>query len=112
MMNADTGRRMLRREHIRQSIACILFTPLGSRVMRRDFGSELMRLIDQPMNDYTIMRCRAATVTAIHRWEDRVRVRTVDFIRTDNGVVVDLLTEERDGTPLALSLPVPMGGTA
>ncbi|MEI6419209.1 MAG: GPW/gp25 family protein, partial [Sphingomonadales bacterium] len=39
--------------HLAQSIADVLTTPLGSRVMRRDYGSLLFDLIDQPFSSTT-----------------------------------------------------------
>ena len=35
-MNRNTGRAVAGLEHLRQSVADILTTPVGSRVMRRD----------------------------------------------------------------------------
>ncbi|CAE7405628.1 xkdF [Symbiodinium microadriaticum] len=63
--------------HVKQSIADILTTPIGSRVMRRDYGSDLFRLIDDPINDVTLIRIYAATAEAIRKWEPRVRVNRV-----------------------------------
>lgn len=40
-MNAHTGGAIDRLAHIRQSIADILTTRIGSRVMRREYGSQL-----------------------------------------------------------------------
>ncbi len=59
-------------DHVKQSISDILTTPLNSRVMRREYGSELPDLIDQPMNPRGKMRLYAATAGAIRRWEPRV----------------------------------------
>ena len=39
MMNAKTGRSMDLIAHVRQSIADILFTRIGSRVQREPYGS-------------------------------------------------------------------------
>ena len=47
-------------DHLRQSIADILTTPIGSRVMRRDYGSLLPGLIDQPQNNATTLRLYSA----------------------------------------------------
>ena len=59
--------------HIRQSVTDILTTPLGSRVMRRDYGSLLPELIDQPLDGATALRAYAACVVALMRWEPRIR---------------------------------------
>ena len=58
-LNAATGRPIADLEHIRQSIADILATPIGTRVMRRSYGSLLPELIDQPMHGATRLRLYA-----------------------------------------------------
>ena len=50
-INTNTGRSISGKAHLRQSIADILSTPIGSRVMRRNYGSHLFDLIDQAAND-------------------------------------------------------------
>lgn len=67
---------------VRQSIAVILTTPLGTRVMRRDFGSELMDLIDRPITPSVILAAYAATVQALARWEPRFAVTGVELAST------------------------------
>lgn len=47
-MNRSDGLTVTDLEHISQSIGDILRTPVGSRVMRRDYGSLLASMIDQP----------------------------------------------------------------
>ena len=37
-MNTQNGRSLTELDHLRQSIVDILNTPIGSRVMRRDYG--------------------------------------------------------------------------
>ena len=73
-MSAATGRAIDGEAHLRQSIADILTTPIGTRVMRRDYGSLLPELIDQPFNGATRVRGYGATATAISRWEPRLRL--------------------------------------
>ena len=73
-MHVATGRRCDELDHLRQSIRDILTTPIGSRVMRRDYGSFIPELIDQPLAGATMQRVMAATVMAIHKWEPRVRI--------------------------------------
>ena len=52
-MNRETGSAISTLEHIGQSISDILTTRLGTRVMRREYGSLLPELVDQPFNDAT-----------------------------------------------------------
>ncbi|MGO2242747.1 MAG: GPW/gp25 family protein, partial [Halomonas sp.] len=76
-MNAHTGSQLDSLTHIQQSVADILTTPLGSRVMRRDYGSLLPELIDQPLNGPTALRAYTATVVALMKWEPRLRVQQI-----------------------------------
>lgn len=76
-MDARTGRVLEGEAHLRQSIADILTTPIGSRVMRRDYGSLLPELIDQPFNGATRTKLYGATATALMRWEPRLRLTRV-----------------------------------
>lgn len=64
-------------EHVEQSIRIILSTPIGSRVMRRDFGSRLHELIDAPMNDRNKLAAFVAIAEAISKWEPRFRLENV-----------------------------------
>jgi uncharacterized protein len=68
-MSVTSGAALSDMVHLRQSIATILFTPVGSRVMRRSFGSLLPELIDQPDNPTTRVRLFAAVAGALMRWD-------------------------------------------
>lgn len=86
-------------EHIRQSVADILSTPLGSRVGRRDYGSLLPELIDQPMTPANILRVYAATAVAISRFEDRIRLRRVSLSAGERaGSATIVIDAERTDT--------------
>ena len=111
-MSRTTGAPLEVLAHIRQSITDILTTPLGSRVMRREYGSQLPFLIDQPFNDNTRMLCYAATVMALMRWEPRLRLSRVHFtVGTEQGSY----TLDIEGTPVdsdqtySLQIPLNMG---
>ena len=77
-MNAETGRDLSGLDHLKQSIADILNTPIGSRIMRRDYGSRLFELIDAPINRSTVVDIVAETAEALMKWEDRLVVSAVD----------------------------------
>lgn len=91
-ISALTGRPIDDEAHLRQSLADILTTPIGSRVMRRDYGSLLPELIDQPFNALTRLRLYAAVAGAILRWEPRLQLRKVEILPGDDAgsFVVDL----------------------
>jgi len=76
-MNRSTGRRLSGIEHLRQSVETILTTPIGSRVMRRDFGSRLPELVDKNITQSLRMQMFAATVDALRKWEPRIHVERV-----------------------------------
>lgn len=76
-MNRITGARLDGLEHIAQSIADILTTPVGSRVMRREYGSLLPEMIDRPINGRTKIELYAATAIALMRWEPRFRISSI-----------------------------------
>ena len=78
-MSRTTGKVLTDVDHIAQSIGDILSTPLGTRVMRRDYGSLLAQLIDAPMNAATRILCINAVAIAIIRWEPRVTPAQVIF---------------------------------
>lgn len=78
-MDRATGKALSGDQHLVQSIGDILTTPLGTRVMLRDYGCLLADLIDQPANRATILLCSMAVALAIARWEPRVEVRRVTF---------------------------------
>lgn len=82
-MDARTGAPISGDAHLAQSIADILCTPIGSRVMRRDYGSLLFELLDGPMNALGRLRLFAATAQALRRWEPRLRLTRVALIGGD-----------------------------
>jgi phage baseplate assembly protein W len=99
-----TGKAIAGLDHLRQSIRDILTTPIGSRIMRRDFGSHLHELVDAPTNSSTILALFSATAVALDRWEPRVRVLTIAATEAAPGRVVLSLTGEYlpDGVPVTV----------
>ena len=103
-INAETGKALSGLDHLRQSIRDILTTPVGSRVMRRDYGSRLFQLVDAPVNRRTIVDIYAATIEALLRWEPRITPRRVSIAASETGrVVIDLeATYTPTGEPITL----------
>lgn len=100
-MHAATGRALEGEAHLRQSIADILTTPVGSRVMRRDYGSLLPELIDQPATGGTQVRLFGATALALMRWEPRLRLGRVQLSGTaEAGTWVLDIEGQRTDTPI------------
>jgi uncharacterized protein len=97
-MNGVTGTSLGDIDHIRQSIRDILTTRIGTRTMRRTYGSMVPELLDQPGNQTMQLRLMAATVMAIIRWEPRVLIARTAFSMDMAGkCVVDIEGLRRDG---------------
>ena len=78
MMNAVTGRAMQERDHIRQSIADILFTRFGTRIQRELYGSIIPELIDSPITGEVLALTIASGVfMALATYEPRIHVTNV-----------------------------------
>lgn len=77
VMDAHTGGLLRGRASIAQSLRDILTTPLGSRVMRADYGSRLWEYLDQPMTPALRLSLYRATAEAIGRWEPRFALAQV-----------------------------------
>ncbi|NRA20997.1 MAG: GPW/gp25 family protein, partial [Oceanospirillaceae bacterium] len=76
--------------HIKQSVADILTTPINTRLMRRDYGSVLPELIDQPLNAKTMLRLYAAIAIAIIRWEPRYQLIAVSLTKEASHAVIEI----------------------
>ncbi|SBV94155.1 putative Baseplate assembly protein W [uncultured Alphaproteobacteria bacterium] len=98
--------------HIRLSISEILKTPVGSRVMRRAFGSHVFSLIDAPGNPITALRLIAAAADALERWEPRVRLASGRVEVTLDGSATIRLVCKVKASGLTITADVPMAGAA
>jgi phage baseplate assembly protein W len=76
-IDARTGKYIGGLEHLRQSVRDILTTPIGSRIMRRDYGSAMFRLIDRPLTPELRVEIYAAAIDALAKWEPRIDVTAV-----------------------------------
>ena len=99
--NATTGQPIDGVDHLRQSVADILTTPIGSRLMRREYGSRIPALIDQPVY--------AAAAEALMRWEPRIRLQQLRTNRSRAGQLVIEVQGQYlvDGTAVTLD-PIPL----
>ncbi|WP_339047504.1 GPW/gp25 family protein [Candidatus Mesenet endosymbiont of Phosphuga atrata] len=85
-MNVSDGKVLEGLEHLKQSIVDILTTPIGSRVMRRDYGSRLFELIDGPTNRN--LEIYAAVAEALAKWERRFKLDRVKVTEVSEGKVI------------------------
>lgn len=107
-MSRSDGRSVSDMQHIRQSLSDILRTPVGSRVMRREYGSLLSAMIDQPQTPALELQIMVACYMAVLKWEPRITLTSVTTERRFNGQMVVNLTGQQTDTGESLSLTVPV----
>ncbi|CAH3655917.1 hypothetical protein AI2799V1_1418 [Enterobacter cloacae] len=104
-MSQSNGKSITDTEHLRQSVRDILLTPQGSRIARREYGSLLSVLIDQPQNPALRLQIMSAVYMALNRWEPRLTLDTITInSHFDGSMVVDLTGQRNDGAPVSLSV--------
>jgi phage baseplate assembly protein W len=118
-MDRNTGKPLGGLEHLAQSIGDIIGTFIGTRTMRRDYGSMLPALTDQPLNSALRLLIYAATAGAIRRWEPRIAVKRVSLTADPGEAGQASITIEGDRTDLPaatasviLSIPIRAGGVS
>ncbi len=62
-MSQANGKAITDTDHLRQSVRDILLTPQGRRIARREYGSLLSELIDQPQNPSLRLQVMSAVYT-------------------------------------------------
>ncbi|EAQ4222558.1 GPW/gp25 family protein [Salmonella enterica] len=105
-MNRNTGLDISDTEHVSQSMRDILLTPVGSRVMRREYGSLLSALIDMPQNPALRLQIMVACYSAIQKWEPRIRLTAISFETGDAGEMYVDITGMRTDTGASVSTTV------
>ena len=63
---------------IDESIMIILGTSPGERVMRPQFGCRIHELVFHPLNSEILGMAERYVLEALHRWEPRIEVQSVD----------------------------------
>lgn len=76
-MDARTGKPLTGVSHLKQSIEMILTTLIGTRVMRRDFGSTIPELVDAPANSKTVLLVYSSIAVALKKFEPRFKLTRV-----------------------------------
>jgi phage baseplate assembly protein W len=58
---------------VAHSVMQIIGTPIGSRFMLRDFGSNLHQLVFEPMDSSLVATVQSEITVPVRRWEPRIR---------------------------------------
>ncbi|RXQ36648.1 baseplate assembly protein [Salmonella enterica] len=104
-MSRNDGQVIADTDHLRQSVRDILLTPQGSRLARREYGSLLSALIDQPQNPALRLQIMSAVYVALNRWEPRLTLDSITISSNfDGSMVVELTGQRNNGEPVSLSV--------
>ena len=87
-INSLSGKELGGINHLKQSIKDILSTPIGTRVMLRDYGSRLFDLIDNPLSEDLKTEIFAATAEALIKWEPRFKLQKTSVIEITPGRII------------------------
>lgn len=105
-MSQSNGKTITDTDHLRQSVRDILLTPQGNRIARREYGSLLSVLIDQPQNPALRLQIMSAVYLALSRWEPRLTLDSITISSNfDGSMVVELTGQRNNGAPVSLSIP-------
>lgn len=91
-MDRLTGQPVSGLAHLRQSIADILTTPVGTRRMRPEYGSQLRRYVDLPVNEGWKSAVQAEVARSLGRWEPRLKLERVKVVAVVGGQITLQLT--------------------
>lgn len=104
-MSRKNGQAIADTDHLRQSVRDILLTPQSSRLARREYGSLLSALIDQPQNPALRLQIMSAVYVALNRWEPRLTLDSITINGNfDGSMVVELTGHSNNGAPVSLSV--------
>ncbi|HEH1403562.1 TPA: GPW/gp25 family protein [Salmonella enterica] len=104
-MSRNDGQVIADTDHLRQSVRDILLTPQGSRLARREYGSLLSALIDQPQNPALRLQIMSAVYVALNRWEPRLTLDSITINGNfDGSMVVELTGQRNNGASVSLSV--------
>ena len=108
-IDAQTGKTLGGIAHLRQSVGDILATPVGSRLLLREYGSRLYELIDRPLDPDLLASIQAEAADALARWEPRLRLLRIRAASVAGGHVTLALEGDYlpDGRVLRLEVSLP-----
>ena len=105
-MDRHTGLPISGLDHLMQSIEDILTTPLGSRLMRPEYGSTIRRFVDLPVSEGWKSAVQAEAARALNRWEPRLDLTRVQVLSVLNGRITFRLSGTYKGDSELLEVTV------
>lgn len=87
------------------AITLVFYLLTVSRIARREYGSLLSALIDQPQNPALRLQVMSAVYVALSRWEPRLTLDSITINSNfDGSMVVELTGRRNNGVPVSLSV--------
>lgn len=105
-MDRSTGQPLSGVQHLWQSIGDILSTPLGSRRMRPEYGSNLRRYVDLPITEGWKSAVIAEVARALGRWEPRIQLSGVRVVAVSGGQITFRIEGSYAGDSVVLEVSV------
>ena len=105
-MDRHTGLPISGIDHLMQSIEDILTTPIGSRLMRPEYGSSIRRFVDLPVSEGWKSAVQAEAARALNRWEPRLDLTRVQVLSVLNGRITFRLSGTYKGDSELLEVTV------
>ena len=105
-MDRHTGLPISGIDHLMQSIEDILTTPIGSRLMRPEYGSTVRRFVDLPVSEGWKSAVQAEAARALNRWEPRLDLTRVQVLSVLNGRITFRLSGTYKGDSELLEVTV------
>lgn len=111
MMSRETGIELTELEHIKQSLEDIATTPIGTHIMRREYGTLLATLMDQPISEALYLKIYSTLYTAYVRWEDRIEISQIQVADLKKGqLILDIVGFlKTNGDEKNMSITVKLG---
>jgi phage baseplate assembly protein W len=91
-IDRKTGEYVQGWDRIKQSIEVILTTRIGTRLMRRWWGSNFLDMQDKPGNEEVIVSGLMAAIAAINTYEPEFKVTkaSIDEMNSNGEIVITL----------------------
>ena len=105
-MDRHTGLPISGIDHLMQSIEDILTTPIGSRLMRPEYGSSIRHFVDLPVSEGWKSAVQAEAARALNRWEPRLDLTRVQVLSVLNGRITFRLSGTYKGDSELLEVTV------
>lgn len=85
-IDRNTGKRLVGWPHVVQSLLVLFSTRIGSRIMRRAFGSDVPALLGREnVSRAAVLRFWTAIILAVELWEPRFRIVKIGMPASSNG---------------------------